>query len=128
MIVGLKAEELQRYKQLHAEPWEGVLNQLDRSHIRNYSIWLVELRPGEHYLFGYLEYTGDDFDADMKAMGNDETTQKWWKETDPCQTPIPTARQGKQWVMMEEVFYHDRDRRNAPLMPPPPVFESGKAK
>ena len=128
MVVGLKKEEVQRYKQLHAEPWEGVLNQLDRSNVRNYSIWLVELRPDEHYLFGYLEYTGDDFDGDMKAMGDDETTRRWWKETDPCQTPIPTAGAGEHWVMMEEVFYHDRDRRGAPLMPPPPAIEAGRSK
>ena len=127
MVIGLKTEELQRYKQLHADPWEGVLNQLDRSNVRNYSIWLVELRPDEHYLFGYLEYTGDDFDADMKTMGDDETTRRWWKETDPCQTPIPSAGEGEQWVMMEEVFYHDRDRRGAPLMPQPPAIKAGKA-
>jgi L-rhamnose mutarotase len=125
MVIGVKQEKLDYYRQLHANPWEGVLDQIDRSKLRNFSIWLVEMRPQEYYLFGYFEYTGDDFEADMQAMGEDDTTKRWWKETDPCQTPIPTARDGQRWVMMEEVFYHDKTRRGATLMPPPLKFEAG---
>ena len=105
MVIGLKPEKIERYKELHANPWPSVNEQIKKSNIQNYSIHLVELKPGEHYLFGYLEYTGDDFEADMEAMGNDPETIRWWKETDPCQFPIETAPQGEKWTMMEEVFY-----------------------
>jgi len=54
---------------------------------------------GKLYLIAYLEYTGDDFDADMKKMAADPETQRWWKETDPCQSPLPEAlAKGKIWA------------------------------
>jgi len=127
MVVGVTKEKLEYYRQLHADPWQGVLDQLDRSEIQNYSIWLVERSPDEYLLFGYFDYTGENFDADMEAMGQDTETQRWWRETAPCQTPIPTAQPGQQWVMMEEIFYHDGRYPNAPLMPPPPAFEAGQS-
>jgi len=106
MVIGMKPEKIEYYKKLHAEPWPGVLKKITQSKIKNYSIHMVELKQGEYYLFGYLEYTGDDFEADMQAMADDAETVRWWKETDPCQTPIETAKEGDQWSMMQEVFYH----------------------
>lgn len=55
MVVGLKPEKIEYYRKLHANPWPSVLDQITRSRIQNYSIHLVELKPGEYYLFGYLE-------------------------------------------------------------------------
>jgi len=32
--------------------------------------------------------------------------QRWWKETDPCQQPLPdAAAKGKIWSDTKEVFY-----------------------
>jgi L-rhamnose mutarotase len=42
----------------------------------------------------------------MKKMAADPVTQEWWKETAPCQEPIPTHKEGEWWARMEEVFYH----------------------
>jgi L-rhamnose mutarotase len=82
-----------------------VTRQITASHIQNFSIHLKEIE-GKPYLFAYLEYTGDDFDADMKARAADPETQRWWKETDPCQRPLPDAvAQGKIWSDTKEVFY-----------------------
>ena len=105
MVIGLKPEKIAEYKKLHANAWPPVLEQIKKSNIRNYSIYLKEIEPGKWYLFSYFEYVGNDFDADMKAMAKDATTQKWWKETDPCQTPIKTHKKGEKWSSMEEVFY-----------------------
>lgn len=106
-VIGLKADHVAEYKELHAAVWPKVLEQIKASHIRNYSIYLAELRPGEFYLFSYLEYTGNDFDSDMKRMADDSTTQTWWKVTKPCQTPIPTAQPGEWWSTLPEVFHLD---------------------
>ena len=110
MVIQVKPEKLEYYKQLHAEPWPGVLRQLEKSNIHNFSINLVEIRKGEYTLFGYFEYTGEDFDADMAAMAADPETQRWWAETGPCQIAIPTAQdtleENSEWFIMEEVFYH----------------------
>ncbi len=105
MVIGLKPEKIARYKELHADPWPGVLAKISECNIRNYSIHLAELEPGKHYLFGYFEYVGDDFLADMNKMAADEETVRWWAETDPCQTPIATAGEGTKWAQMEEVFF-----------------------
>ena len=104
-VTGLKPEKAAYYKDLHAHPWASVNAQLKASHIQNFSIHLREIE-GKQYLFAYLEYTGDDFAADMKKMGDDPETVRWWKETDPCQSPLPdAAAKGKIWSDTEEVYF-----------------------
>jgi L-rhamnose mutarotase len=107
MIIGLKPEKIAYYRKLHAATWPGVLKMIKECHIQNYSIYLKEVEPGKFFLFSYFEYTGDDFEADMAKMAADPTTQKWWKETDPCQLPIPTHGPKEFWSRMEEVFHTD---------------------
>ena len=104
-ITGLKPEKAARYKELHAQCWPTVLARIKASHIQNYSIHLKEIE-GQPFLFSYLEYTGTDFTADMKKMAADRETQRWWRETDPCQQPLPSAAaRGQIWDELEEVFY-----------------------
>ncbi len=104
-ITGLKPEKAAYYEQLHAAPWPGVNKMLKAVHVRNFSIHEREI-DGKLYLFAYLEYTGTDFEADMKRMAEDPETQRWWKETDPCQSPLPdAAAKGKLWSDMKEVYY-----------------------
>jgi len=106
-IIGVKAEKLEEYKEVHADVWPGVLKQIKECNIHNYSIYLGELEKGQYYLFAYFEYTGDDFEADMAKMKADPTTQKWWKLTDPMQIPISIRKEGEWWANMEEVFHCD---------------------
>jgi len=104
-ITGLKPEKADYYRQLHADPWPGVNRMLKECHIRNFSIHEGEIE-GKRYLFAYLEYTGADFDADMRKMAADPETQRWWKETDPCQSPLPpAAAQGKIWTDLRELYF-----------------------
>jgi len=106
-ITGLKPEKADYYKKLHAAAWPSVLKRVRDCNIRNYSIYLKEVE-GKLYLFSYFEYIGDDFDADMARMAEDPETQRWWKETDPCQIPLPgAAKKGEIWEGMEEVFHAD---------------------
>lgn len=104
MVIGVKPEKLDYYKELHADAWPGVNQQIRKSNIQNYSIYLTQLDDGKWYLFAYFEYTGDDFEADMKKMGEDEETVRWWKETDPCQIPLENRQEGEWWKKMEEVY------------------------
>jgi L-rhamnose mutarotase len=107
MVIGVKEEKLDEYEKLHAAVWPGVLKTIKDCNIRNYSIYLRQLDDGNHYLFGYFEYTGDDFKADMEKMADDPVTQKWWKVTDPCQKPLSNREEGQWWASMEEVFHVD---------------------
>ena len=97
-IIKVKPEKLEHYKKLHANPWPEVLEAIHECNVMNFSIFY---RDG--YLFSYYEYTGDDYEADMKKMS--ELTSHWLKETDPCQIPVDTAREGEWWSEMEEVFH-----------------------
>ncbi len=101
-VIKVKPEMLEKYKELHANPWPEVLAQISKSNIRNYSIFLKD-----DYLFSYFEYVGEDFDADMAIMAQDSVTKEWWKVTDPCQIPLETRAEGEWWASMEEVFHHE---------------------
>ncbi len=101
-VIKVKPEMLDQYRELHANPWPGVLRQISQSNIRNYSIYLKD-----NYLFSYFEYTGDDFAADMAKMAADSITQAWWSLTDPCQEPLESRAEGEWWASMEEIFHHD---------------------
>ena len=62
MVIHLKPEKKAEYLRLHAQPWPEILAQISACNIRNYSIFLKE---PEDILFGYWEYHGTDFEADM---------------------------------------------------------------
>jgi L-rhamnose mutarotase len=107
MVIGIRPDKIDQYKKLHAAAWPGVLARIKECHIRNYSIYLREVEKGQYLLFSYFEYTGDDFTADMAKMAADPETQRWWKETDPCQSPVPARGPDEFWSRMDEVFHLD---------------------
>ena len=102
--IGLPEMNVLAYTQMHAAVWPGVLAALDKVNIRNYSIYLGQIKPGAYLLFSYFEYVGDDFQRDMAAMG-DEVTKLWWTYTDPLKTRLPGTPEGQQWKTMGEVFH-----------------------
>lgn len=106
-VIGLRPEKVEEYKRLHAAVWPGVLKQIKACHIQNYSIYLRQLPDGNHYLFSYLEYLGNNFAADMARMAADAETQRWWAVCKPCQLPLANRKPEEWWADMEEVFHLD---------------------
>jgi len=106
-VVGVKADRVARYEELHAAAWAEVLEIIKRSHIRNYSIYLRKLADGRHYLFSYFEYTGDDFAGDMARIAAEPATQRWWAECVPCLELLPDRALDEIWSPMKEVFHLD---------------------
>lgn len=106
-VIGLKSEKREFYNKLHADPWPEIVSRLQKCNIHNYSIYEVQLEKGKWYLFSYFEYTGEDFDADMKKMADNPKTREWWKETDPCQIRLWGTPEGQQWLAMEEVYHSE---------------------
>jgi len=102
MVCGIKPDSIEEYKKLHAAVWPDVLKMIQRCNISNYSIYLKD-----DLLFSYFEYSGDDFEADMKIMAADPVTQQWWDVCMPCQEPLETRKEGEWWADMEEVFHCD---------------------
>ena len=104
-VTKAKREMVQRYVELHADTWPAVLERNRSCHLQNYSIFLKQLPDGEYYLFSYLEYTGDDFDADMQTMAADPEVQRWWDECKPCLEPVEELPAGEVWAPMQQVFF-----------------------
>jgi L-rhamnose mutarotase len=104
MVIGIAPERIAEYKRLHAAVWPAVLARLALSNIRNYSIFL---REPENLLFGYWEYHGSDYEADMAAIAADPETRHWWTFCGPCQVPLESRAAGEHWAPMECVFHVD---------------------
>ncbi|OHB78958.1 MAG: hypothetical protein A2W31_04340 [Planctomycetes bacterium RBG_16_64_10] len=106
-VVELRPEKEHYYRQLHAAVWPGVVAAIKKANIRNYSIFVAEI-DGKKYLFSYLEYVGNDPDADFAGIAADPTTRdRWWPETDPCQRRLPGTAAGQQWLGMELLMHID---------------------
>jgi len=105
MVIGVRPEKIEEYRHLHANPWPGVLKTIRECNIKNYSIYLKEITPGNCYLFSYFEYTGTDFEADMEKMAADPVTQEWWEHCIPCQKPLSNRGENEHWSPMDEVFH-----------------------
>ena len=103
MMIGIAPEKIPEYKQLHGAVWPEILQSLTDANIRNYSIFL---REPENLLFGYWEYVGDDFEADMATIAGLDVTKRWWDLCMPCQRPLESRGEGEWWAMMEQVFDH----------------------
>jgi L-rhamnose mutarotase len=101
-VIELRSEQDEAYRELHLNPWPEVLASLKRAHVANYSIFVRD-----SYLFSYLEYEGDDFEADMARIAEDPDTQRWWELTNPCQRRLATAAPGEWWAPAEELFHLD---------------------
>jgi L-rhamnose mutarotase len=103
MVIGIKNDQISAYETLHAASNPGVRDLLQKYHMHNFSIYMRQLGDGKYYLFGYYEYTGTDYKADMEKLGAEPRNQKWLSVTDPMQVPLP----GEQsWAMMKEVYHN----------------------
>lgn len=100
MVLRVKPEATERYKQYHAAVWPEVLDMIEKCGIRNYSIYFKD-----GFLFSYFEYIGGDFQHDMAKLAADPKTQEWWAIMEPMQEPLTTRKPGEWWADMEEVFH-----------------------
>jgi L-rhamnose mutarotase len=101
-VIGLPPEHAAEYERLHANVWPAVLERLSASNVVNYSIF----RDGD-VLFSYMEYSGDDFDADMAKVAADPVTQEWWAVCKPLQRPLEDRAEGEWWKEITEIFHLD---------------------
>ena len=100
MAVRLKDEKKDFYLKNHQNVWPEVLSELKKIKIKNYSIFLKE-----DFMFGYLEYEGNNFDTDMAEMEKIPIVDKWTKLMVDCFNPFPNNEENNSWVMMDEIFY-----------------------
>ena len=103
MVIGIKPEVIDEYKKLHADENAGVRDLLTIANMENFSIFIHQFDDGNYYLFGYYEYTGDNFEKDMAEIAIKDRNIAWLKVCDPMQIPF----EGKNsWSEMEQVYYN----------------------
>jgi L-rhamnose mutarotase len=103
MVIGIKPEVIEEYKNLHADENAGVRDLLTIANMENFSIFIHQFDDGKYYLFGYYEYTGDNFEKDMADLAVKDRNIAWLKVCDPMQIPF----EGKNsWSEMEQVYYN----------------------
>ena len=103
-VIKLNAETKAEYLRLHRETWPEILAIIARAGIRNYSIFL---REPEDLLFGYWEYHGTDYKADMARLAAEPRMKDWWNITDAMQTRLDSVAEDDHWAPMEHVFFTD---------------------
>lgn len=96
----LKKDKIEEYKKLHAAVWPDVKQMIEECHLCNYSIFL----QGE-WVFAYFEYTGENYDEDMKQMEADPVTQQWWTHTHPCFETYAVDEKSEFYHDMQQIFY-----------------------
>jgi L-rhamnose mutarotase len=103
MVIGIKPEAIEYYKSIHADTYSGVRDLLSKYNMKNFSIFLHKLPDDKHYLFGYFEYDGTDYEGDMAKLAAEPRDQEWHAITDDLQIPLPGE---KLWASMEEVYHN----------------------
>jgi len=103
MVIGIKEDRLEEYKSLHAESNPGVRDLLRAVHIHNFSIYVSQLPDGKYYLFGYYEYIGNDYEADMAQLDSKPRVKEWLAMCSSMQVPLPNE---SEWKEMDAVYYN----------------------
>ncbi|HEY4786269.1 MAG TPA: L-rhamnose mutarotase [Bacteroidales bacterium] len=103
-MIKLKPGGASEYIRLHKKgnTFPGVNEMIKKCNISNYSIYFRD-----DYLFAYFEYTGTDFEGDMKWMADDPATQKWWDTVKPLMQPVENIKSGEFWADMQEIYHLD---------------------
>lgn len=93
-------ELIAEYKKHHANVWPEVLESIRSSGVLDLEIYLLGTR-----LFMILETT-DEFSFDQKAEADrsNPKVQQWEKLMWRFQRPLPQAKPGEKWLLMERIF------------------------
>jgi len=105
-VIKLKPEFKEEYIDIHSKVWPSVLSALERHHVYDYSIHYLEPMG---LLIATFKYNGSNFEEDMKFIGEDQETQRWWRLTDRMQESLVLGAKGSGqvipwWIAAEEVF------------------------
>ena len=88
------------YEAFHEKIWPEIAVSIKNAGIVNMEIYRVENR-----LFMIMETT-DDFSFDKKnEMDKENTTVQQWEELMwKFQQPLPSAKEGEKWILMQKIF------------------------
>ena len=88
------------YKRHHEKIWPEITQSTRDSGIEDMEIYLLGTR-----LFMIMEVNdGFSFEAKARADQNNPKVQEWENLMWKFQQPLPQARPGEKWILMERVF------------------------
>jgi L-rhamnose mutarotase len=91
---------IEDYKRYHQEVWPEITQSIRVAGIEQMEIYLLGTR-----LFMIVE-TREDFSFHAKARADEmnEKVQEWEKLMWKFQQPLPQAKPGEKWLLMEQIF------------------------
>jgi len=91
---------IREYKRHHENVWPEILQSLRDSGIEDLEIYLLGTR-----LFMIIE-ANDRFSFDQKAQADRKNSrvQEWEQLMWKFQRPLPQAKPGEKWVLMDRIF------------------------
>ena len=102
LALDLKDDEdlIKEYEQYHQNVWSEIKKSILDADILNMEIYRIGNR-----LFMIME-TGDNFSFEKKgAMDNANQKVREWEELMwKFQQPLPWAKEGEKWILMEKIF------------------------
>lgn len=99
MLLKVKPEKLEEYKQIHANIWPDLLSELKAAGMRNYSLWLCP----DGTEFGYLEC--DDWAATCAYLDKSEVHTRWQVYMQNyLDCPVNEGQGGQPVTMLEMSF------------------------
>ena len=95
---------ISEYKRYHERIWPEITASLRQSGIEDAEIYLFGTR-----LFMILE-VNDNFSFEAKARADEENpkVREWEELMWKFQQPLPQARPGEKWLLMERIFKLER--------------------
>lgn len=103
MVIKIDSLRIKEYLTLHADSNPGVRDLLTKYHMRNFSIFMTQLEDGNYYEFGYYEYKGNNYEADMAALDAEPRNKEWLKICDPMQIPLKGET---SWKKMKQFYFN----------------------
>ncbi len=100
-VLKLRAGAEADYVRLHAAVWPEVLAAIEKSGIRNYSIFCYH-----QWVFSYFEIPDDvNLESAGKVFAACPACVEWEKLMHEIQEPLPESGKENWWVPMKEIFF-----------------------
>lgn len=110
LALDLKDNEqlIKEYEAYHKKIWKEIHESIVDSGIKNMQIY----RTGNR-LFMIME-VNDNFSFEKKSQADatNEKVQEWEKLMWKFQQPLPWAKEGEKWILMEEIFSLNESLKN----------------
>ncbi|CAN5272275.1 L-rhamnose mutarotase [soil metagenome] len=94
------AQLIKEYEDHHKTVWPEILQSITGAGITNMEIYRVGNR-----LFMIMETTDDfSFESKAKSDSSNEKVQQWEQLMWKYQQPLPVAKEGEKWLLMNKIF------------------------